>query len=149
MARILAVLAACLFLGGCADWPPYAVRTGPHGGVEIVYANCDRETEKLVQIAFVVVEGDTYDENEPRIWQLDFPTPTALTSVEVGQTPQGAVETIPYRRPDPQQPVNVVIAYDERTHASEEVFTLDELDDGKTLYHYKWRSPKEFDERCD
>ena len=48
MGRLMAVLAACLLLAGCSDWPPYAVRTGPHGGVEIVYANCDTEIEKLV-----------------------------------------------------------------------------------------------------
>lgn len=71
MGRLLVVLAACLPLAGCSDVPPYAVRLGAHGGVEIVYSHCDLETEKLVRIALVIEEGETHDENAPRIWQLD------------------------------------------------------------------------------
>jgi hypothetical protein len=149
MGRLLVVLAACLLLAGCSDWPPYAVRKGPNGGVEIVYANCDMETEKLVQIAFVVVEGDTWDEDEPRIWQLDFPEPTALASVEVGRTPEGAVETIPYRQPDPKQEVHVQIAYEDRPNAADQSFTLDQLGEGRTLYRWDWVSAEAFDKRCE
>ena len=151
MGRLVAVLAACLLLAGCSDWPPYALRTGPHGGVEIVYANCDQETEKIVRVALVVdrtVNGER-DENAPRVWQLDFPTPSALTSVEAGQTPEGAVETIPWRKPDPKQQLHVEISYDKRPTATEMWFTLDQLGEGKTLYRHDWVSSKEFEDRCD
>lgn len=151
MGRLVAVLATCLLLAGCSDWPPYAVRMGPHGGVEIVYANCDMETEKIVQVALVVhrtVNGE-WDENAPRVWQLDFPTPSALTSVEAGQVPEGAVETIPWREPDPKQQLYVEISYDKRPSAADAWFALEQLGEGRTLYRDEWLSSKEFDERCD
>ncbi len=149
MGRLVAVLAACLLLAGCADWPPYAVRTGPHGGVEIVYANCGTEIEKIVQVALALDRPDSSDEKAPRIWQLDFPTPAALASVEAGHTPEGAVETIPWQQPDPKQRVHVEIAYEARPAATEQWFTLEELGEGRTLYRHDWVSSKEYDERCD
>lgn len=149
MGRLVAVLAACLLLSGCADFPPYAVRTGPHGGVEIVYANCDVETEKIVQVALVVDQGGRQDENQLRIWQLDFATPAALPSVEAGQVPEGAVETIPWRAPDPKQQLYVEMAYEQRPHATRMWFTLEQLGEGKTLYRYDWVSSKAFGERCE
>ncbi|WP_439663255.1 hypothetical protein ACSHWB_18515 [Lentzea sp. HUAS TT2] len=149
MGRLVAVLAACLLLSGCSDWPPYAVRLGPTGGVEIVYANCGEEAEKLVRIAFVVVEGDTWDEDEPKIWQLDFVTPTPLSSVETGRTPEGAVETVPWQQPAPDQEVHVEIAYEQRPQATTQMFTLAQLSEGKTLYRGDWVSREEFDARCE
>lgn len=143
------MLASCLLLTACSDAPPYAVRTGPNGGVEIVYANCDMEAEKLVRISFVVVEGDTWDENEPKIWRLDFPTPAAVTSVEVGHATEGAVETIPWQEPAPDREVHVDIAYDKRPNASSQSFTLEQLAKGKTLYRNEWVSAEEFAGRCD
>ncbi|RAS63858.1 hypothetical protein C8D87_106260 [Lentzea atacamensis] len=114
-----------------------------------MYSDCDREIEKLVRISFVTVEGESWDENEPKIWQLDFPTPVALTSVEAGRLPDGAVEAIPWRQPGPDQVVSVDIAYEERPHATVQDFTLRQLDDGKTLHRHEWITAEEFDERCD
>lgn len=149
MGRLVATLASCLLLGGCGDASPFAVRTGPNGGVEVVYANCDMEVEKLVRIAFVIDEGKSYDENAPKIWQLDFPTPAALPSVEVGQTPDGAVETIPWQQPAPEQNVRVVIAYEQRPNSTPQWFTLKELSEGQTLHWNEWVSAEEFAARCD
>ncbi|WP_086665877.1 hypothetical protein [Lentzea kentuckyensis] len=141
---VAAAAALTLFVGGCvpqAEYDPVAVRLTETGQVEILYTSC--QPAKVVTAEIVAPREQVFDENDPRLWQVDFSTPAEVQRFVAGETPSGAVERVRLQKPQPGQTLvaRVVLQGDVVLYHD---FTLDDLSGGKVRYHLKNMSPEDF-----
>lgn len=130
MKRLLAVTTVvAAMLAGCSPPPPVAVRTTGTGSVEVVYTDCD--TPKITRVEAVVSQDDLIDDNDPRIWQRDFPQPSTDRTFVI----DGKIE--------PSQVVWVGITLEGGVQVGTD-FTLEDLSGGKVRFQNESMSAEDF-----
>ncbi|KOX15315.1 hypothetical protein ADK67_41715 [Saccharothrix sp. NRRL B-16348] len=146
------LLAAVLFLAlvGAASvacvpqtpFDPLAVRLGESGAIEILDTECDMQAVTRVEV--ISPDADTVvGENDPRLWRIDFESPSTARTYVVGQVPSGGKEVVEWRDPGPDQRLFAQIITDGGMTFGAG-FGLDDLADGRVRYHLKNMTHEEF-----
>jgi len=140
--KLVAVLATVTALGGCSPKSTWAAKLTPTGFPQLIDNACDSPKVESVQI--LAFDGDdVLDEKDPVIWRIEFPRPTQLREITVGQKPAGAEEKIAWQPPKGDQNLAMSVRR-ENADTSDIQFTLDGLKDGNVYYEFEYRSADEF-----
>jgi hypothetical protein len=116
-----------------------AVRLDSSGSLGIVYTSCDPVAVNIVEL--VIVE-DNWGDRSSRAWKIEFPKGSKRMSFVVGQTPDDAIERVPWHRPEQTElAARLVLDGDIGTY---QVFDLAQLKPGEYFFHNRAMNPDEF-----
>ncbi|MFD0200198.1 MULTISPECIES: hypothetical protein [Saccharothrix] len=140
------VLGLCLALVGatavaCSPHAPFAIRLNDSGAVEIIDTRCEKRAVDRIEVIAPDGEG-LLDDRDPRLWRIDFESPSTARTYVVGEVPPGAEEVVEWREPEPGRRLYLEVAWDRITTGTG--FSLEDLAEGKVRYHLKNMTHEEF-----